>query len=224
VNSERILVYCNQIRFDMDKRMHLITYPSGTVGPLPPAPPKRYTVAEYQHLIEIGAFADNERNELIEGWLIPKMSRIPRHDVALDKSQDAIRPLLPSGWRLRIQSAITTSDSEPEPDLAIVPGPPDRYVHSHPVPSEIAALIEVSDASLTFDRNTKGRVYARANIEVYWIVNLIDRQVEVYTKPDSTAVEPSYASRQDYSENESVPLVIAGQQMVLVPVRSLLPN
>jgi hypothetical protein len=204
--------------------MHLITYPSGTVGPLPPAPPKRYTVAEYQHLIRIGAFANNERNELIEGWLIPKTSRNPRHDVALDKTQDTIRPLLPSGWRLRIQSAITTSDSEPEPDIAIVQEPPDRYMNSHPVPSEIAALIEVSDASLTFDRNTKGRMYARANIEVYWIVNLIDRQVEVYTKPDSQAIDPSYASRQDFSENESAPLIIAGQQVAIVPVRSMLPS
>ncbi len=66
-------------------------------------------------------------------------------------------------------------------------------------------------------------MYARAGIEIYWIVNLVDRQVEVYTKPDSTAVEPSYASRQDYREIDSVPLVINGQQIALVLVRDLLP-
>ena len=203
--------------------MPVITYPSGVVGPLPPSPPARYTVAEYHNLIELGAFATDERFELIEGWIIPKMPRNPPHDVAVDKSQDAIRPLLPPGWRIRIQSAITTDDSEPEPDIAIVKGPPDRYGSAHPTSAEIGTLIEIADSTLKFDRGTKGRMYAAANIAVYWIVNLVDRQVEVYTNPDRAAVEPSYRSRQDYPETDSVPLVIAGQQAGLVPVRDLLP-
>jgi hypothetical protein len=202
--------------------MHLITYQSGTVGPLPPAPPKRYTVAEYQHLIEIGAFTEDDRLELIEGWVIPKMAHNHPHDLAIESCDEAIRPILPSNWRMRIQMPIELSDSQPEPDIAICT-PQAQRPRRQPRPADIGMLIEVSDSSLTFDRVTKGRIYARAKIEIYWIVNLIDRQVEVYTAPDSKAVEPSYATRRDYAENESVPLVIGGQQIAMVPVQSLLP-
>jgi hypothetical protein len=179
-------------------------------------------VAEYQHLIDIGGFADDERAELIEGWVIPKMPHNPPHDLAIESTEDSLRPLLPSGWRIRIQSAVELPDSQPEPDLAICTAIAQR-LRRHPRPSDIATLIEISESTLAFDRVTKGRMYARAGIEIYWIVNLVDRQVEVYTKPDSTAVEPSYASRQDYREIDSVPLVINGQQIALVLVRDLLP-
>jgi Uma2 family endonuclease len=205
--------------------MSTITYPSGIVGPLPPAPPLRYTVDEFQQLVRSGGLPPARRCELIEGWIIQKMSRNPPHDVCIEKSQDCLRAVLPPGWRLRVHSAVTTPDSQPQPDFAVVPGPADRYSAHHPTAADIATLIEVADTTLRYDRTEKGRVYARAEIGIYWIINLVDRQVEVYTNPTGPGVAaPVYQDRQDFGENESVPLVIGGHEVGRVAVRDLLPS
>lgn len=203
--------------------MQTITYPSGMIGPLPPAPPRRFSVAEYARMIESEAIPPDDRCELLEGWVIPKMPHNPPHDNALENADYAIRPLLPPGWRVRVQMAITTADSQPEPDLCICVAPQARRGR-HPEPADIALLVEVADATLRQDREIKGRLYARAGIAVYWIVNIAARQIEVYTNPDSAASEPAYLVRTDYEETNSVPLVINGQTVGLVAVRDLLPD
>jgi Uma2 family endonuclease len=119
--------------------------------------------------------------------------------------------------------AIQTADSQPEPDLAIVKGPAGRYEARHPKPSEIALLIEVADTTLLDDRNLKGRLYARARLPVYWIINLVERKVEVYTQPRGGKA-PAYRERRDYGREESVPLILVGHPMGLIPVRDLLPG
>jgi Uma2 family endonuclease len=76
---------------------------------------------------------------------------------------------------------IPVSDSEPEPDLFwAVQG---DYFKRHPEPHEVLLLIEVAESSLPIDRGVKLGVYAEAGIADYWIVNLIDQQIEVYRKP-----------------------------------------
>src|SRR5205823_2588074 len=107
---------------------------------------------------------------------------------------------LPPDWSLRIQSAITLSDSEPEPDLAVVRGDERRYAAHHPRPADVGLLIEVADSTLLGDRADKGRIYARAGIAIYWIVNLIDRQVEVYSAPSGSGDSSAYGQRTDYGE------------------------
>ena len=89
---------------------------------VPPRAVRRFTVEEYHQLIEEGFFAHDERFELLEGWIVAKMPRNPIHDAAIDVAHELIRTALPTGWRVRVQSAITLSDSEPEPDLVIVRG------------------------------------------------------------------------------------------------------
>ena len=112
---------------------------------------RKFTVTEYHKLIDEGFFAANEKFELVEGWIVNKMSRNPPHDVAIDKTHEVIQRHLPKEWRIRIQSAITTVDSEPEPDLAVVLGPAERYTDHHPGAAEIAMLIESAASSLEFD-------------------------------------------------------------------------
>jgi Uma2 family endonuclease len=202
--------------------MTTITYPSGITGPLPPAPPRRFTVAEYHHLIETGVFANDERYELINGWLVPKMTRNPPHDVCLVLVPEAIRRLLPRGWHVRIQSAITTDDSEPEPDIAVARGPARRYVRHHPSPADIAMLIEIAESSLDLDRDVKGPMYARAGIAIYWIINLVDNQVEVYTDPNGGR-RPKYRRRRVFEIDSRLPLVIGGKEVERIAVRELLP-
>jgi Uma2 family endonuclease len=203
--------------------MTTITYPSGVIAPLPPMPVKRWTVAEYHQMIENGTLKSGDPFELLEGWIVQKMSRKPPHELALDLSQEVLRALLPAEWRLRVQTAITTGDSEPEPDIVVVRNPARRYADRHPGPADIGLLVEVAESSLTHDRTTKGRIYARAGIDNYWIINVVNRQVEVYTDADSLAAEPRFVHHKDDLPGDTIPLVLDGQEVTRIPVADLLP-
>lgn len=196
----------------------------GLAPEVPPAlPMRRFTVEEYHRLIREGFFDEDRRFELLEGWIVYKMGRNPPHDVSLDLCQDAFRAILPPGWRLRGQSAVTTAESEPEPDYAIVPGSARDYLQRHPGPEDAAVVVEISDSTLADDRSMKKRIYARAGVRVYWIVNVVDRQIEVYTGPTGPCESPTYRSRRDYKEGEAVPLVLDGREVGVVHVSDVLP-
>ena len=187
--------------------------PAGTLvaGNLPPPfPVRRFTVDEYHRMIQTGILTEDDRVELLEGWIVPKMPHNPPHDSVLDQSQETLRNVLPPGWRLRIQSAITTPDSEPEPDIAVVQGPANRYRTRHPEPLDIGMLAEVSDSTLANDRGLKAQLYARAGIAVYWIINLVDNQVEVYTDPTGPDPSPHYRQRRDYRAGDTIALTVGG--------------
>jgi Uma2 family endonuclease len=182
----------------------------------------RFTVEQYHRLIEAGVFNGSERVELLEGWVVNKVTRNPPHDVTIWLVQTMLPALLPSGWILRTQSAITTRDSEPEPDGVIARGPGTRYCAAHPQPRDIALVIEVADTTLAEDRQVKGRLYARARIPVYWIINLPESRIEVYTEPRA-GKSPAYRRQRDYGPEEAVPLMIADREIAQVSVRDLLP-
>jgi len=186
-------------------------------------PLHRFSVDQYEKMIEAGILTSADRVELIEGIVVQKMTQHPPHAVAIDFALDALHPLLPDGWRLREQKPIKLSNSEPEPDLVIVRGPLQRYERRHPGPRDIALLLEVADTALEADRQEKGRTYARAHIPVYWIINLIDRQVEVYTEPKGGKT-PAYRRRMDYTFKAQVPLRIEGNEVGQVSVSELLPS
>jgi Uma2 family endonuclease len=170
----------------------------------------------------MGVLTEDDRVELLEGWIVQRMIHNPRHDATIDKAHDAIRDRLPAGWRIRVQSAVRTADSEPEPDLAIVRGPAERYSGMHPRAEDLGFIVEVADTSLTRDREWKGRLYAAAHFRVYWIINLVDNQVEAYTNPGDAAGEPGFAMRKDYKIGENVPLVFEGEEVGQIPVEDLL--
>ncbi|MBP3957448.1 Uma2 family endonuclease [Gemmata sp. G18] len=183
----------------------------------------RVTVAEYHQMIEDGAFGDGDRIELLEGYLVQKMSHNTPHSVAVQKLIKRLVRLAPPGWEPRSQLPITLSDSEPEPDGLLAKGDETTFAAHHPLPAEIGIVIEVADSSLHTDRNDKGRIYARAGIPVYWIVNVADRQVEVYTNPDTTANPPAYRTRTDHRPGDPVPVVLDGTTTSAIPVNELLP-
>ena len=186
----------------------------------PPAlPMRRFTVDEFHKMIEAGIFHEDDHIELLDGWIVEKMVHNPKHDATLSRTDNAIRRKLPPDWIVRVQCAITLSDSEPEPDIAIARGPTGRYDTAHPNPADIELLIEVSDSSLSFDRNIKANIYARDGIRRYWIVNIPAQTVEVYTlAPTGTHV--GYPTPQVYSVTDSVPLEI-GTIAASVPVLEL---
>jgi hypothetical protein len=186
-------------------------------------PDRRFTVAEYHQMIQTGLLTEDDNVELLEGWIVPKSPRSPAHDGTIGVVEEVIREQFPPGWRIRVQSAITLADSEPEPDLVVVYGSPRAFLDHHPGPTEIAFHIEIADSSLLRDRNDKVRVYARAGITIYWIINLVDMQIEVYTLPSGPVANPTYAQRQDYRLGDVVPLVLNGQAVGHIAVQDLLP-
>jgi Uma2 family endonuclease len=193
-----------------------------------PAPElRRWTVDEYYRLLDIGVLGEDERVELLEGWIVQQMPRNSPHETAVQKAGKRFRAILPAGWDVREQKVVSLSDSQPEPDCAVVAGDEDSYTGSHPTPAAIAIALEVSDSTLSVDRNWMGRIYGRAAIPVYWIVNIPDRQVEVYTDPTGPTDPPEsagYRNRKDYREADAVPVVIRGQEVARIPVAGLLPR
>jgi Uma2 family endonuclease len=183
----------------------------------------RFSVAEYHKLIDVGILTEDDDVELLDGYLVHKMSRNPPHDATLQLIQETLPRLLPAGWCLRMQSAITLSHSEPEPDAAIVRGNARTYASHHPGPADIGLVIEVADSTLDSDRIDKGRIFAEAGIAYYWIVNLVDRQIEVYTLPSAAAATPSYGQRQDYRIGADVPLLLDTAAVANIPAQELLP-
>jgi Uma2 family endonuclease len=183
----------------------------------------RFSVPEYHRLIEIGLLTEDDNLELIEGYLVNKMSRNPPHDWVIQRINRLFLGVLPPGWEVRVQSAITLPDSEPEPDVTVARGDINAFRTRHPGPGDVGALIEVSDSTLTGDRVDKGRVYGRANVPVYWIINLVDRQIEVYEQPSGPTPVPGYAKTTIYRAGDSTPLVLDGVTVATFAVNDLLP-
>jgi Uma2 family endonuclease len=199
-----------------------ITRP-GWVAAMPGEPIWQLSVGQYRQMVRNGILTDDDPVELLEGLLIPKMPKNPPHRLANELARDALARLVPAGWHINMQEPITTADSEPEPDLAIVRGERRQYGDRHPGAAEIAVVIEVADATLLRDRKLKKRLYARAGIPVYWIINLPENQIEIYTLPSSGAEEPDYQWRQDYSSIDEAPLVIDGQEVGRLAALEVLP-
>jgi Uma2 family endonuclease len=173
-------------------------------------------------MIQAGILREDDPVELLEGWIVCKMTRNPPHDVAVALAGAMLIRLLPHGWHVRQQSAITTDDSEPEPDVAVVRGDARRYRGRHPGPSDVVAVMEVADTSLTRDRIDKASIYGRAGVPVYWIVNLSEGKVEVYSDPTGPGPSAGYRARTDFTRGQSVPLRTGGQDLI-VRVDDLLP-
>lgn len=203
--------------------MTILKTPTWSPWPMPPDPVRRFTVDEYHQLIHIGMLTEDDDVELLEGWVTQKMARNPPHDSTVNKVTRRLAHVLPADWIVRVQSAITTDDSEPEPDLAVVTGPDDRYVDHHPGPADISLVIEVSDTTLRRDRGQKQKIHARAEIACYWIINLIDRRIEVYSDPTGGGQSPQFRQHKEFARGESVPLTIRGHTIDQVAVTDLLP-
>ena len=204
---------------DSNPKMSTISVPA---VPVPEFPVRPFTVEEYHRLAEAGILTDEDRVELLEGFVVPKMIHNPPHDTSVKLADEALRGRLPTGWHTRVQSAVTIGDSEPEPDVAVVRGSIRDYAVTHPGRGDIGLLVEVAESSLAKDRR-KRQVYARTEIANYWIVDLEDRQVEVYSDPISQEEPSAYKQQTIYRPGESIPLCLDGQHLGDIPVDDLLP-
>jgi len=160
---------------------------------------------------------------LLEGWLVRRMTKHRPHVIVTGRVRRALENLIRSGWYVSHQDPITTPDSEPEPDLAVIRGAEGDYESEHPGANDIGLVIEVADTSLRQDRGPKLRVYAGAGIAIYWIVNIKDRQIEVYTEPDDRGKRPVYRRCQKFKTGDSVAVVLEGIEVGHLAVGPLLP-
>ncbi|MEH2261171.1 Uma2 family endonuclease [Nostoc sp.] len=169
---------------------------------------KRFTIAEYHRLAELGFFKDNERVELIKGEIIQMAAKGTLHYVCETRLERELYKLVGDRATLRGQQPITLSNnSEPEPDRVIAKNRDDDYLANHPSPSDILLLIEIADSSLKYDQEEKLPIYAEANISDYWIFNLVDNYLECYSEPYQ-ALQGKFGYRRKfiYLPNESVNL------------------
>jgi Uma2 family endonuclease len=140
------------------------------------------TREEYERRIEKGFFHPGERVELIDGLLVESEPQSGCHADTVSLVLYTLVPLFTSGCHLRVQMPLALGlDSEPEPDIAVVPGPPGSYSPDHPTSALL--VVEVAESSLPHDRKRKASLYARAGTPEYWVMNLVDWRLEVYRDP-----------------------------------------
>ena len=155
------------------------------------------SVKEYHALGELGFLS--KRTELIEGVVIEKMPKSPRHVTLVKKIFHALSLLIPMGYHVASEQPITLIQSEPEPDISIVKGSITDYENSHPTHAEL--VVEVSLTTLSEDRSM-AFVYAQSGIPEYWLFNLNNNTVEVYTKP----MQDRYSEMKTYSNADVLTL------------------
>lgn len=155
----------------------------------PPLPFHRFTVEQYHRLGELGILTPEDRVELLEGWIVRKMNQRPIHGFIVRSLNECFMRQLPQGWICQCQLPVTTANSEPEPDVAILKGEQSDFRDHHPSGRDCRLLIEVADTSLERDR-AKASIYRQAGVQEYWIINVGEKVVERFVFSTSPNTEP----------------------------------
>lgn len=200
--------------------MSVITASLNVMTAVPRDPILRFSIKQYHEMIRAGILTADDQVELLEGWLVPQMPKKPQHRIATRLTQKALEALVPNGWYVDAQEPITLADSEPEPDVMIVRGETQDYFDRHPSADEIALVVEIADSTLERDRSTKKRMYARAGIPVYWIVNLVENTCEVYSA--LSVADADYQQIDVYDVSGALPVLIEEREVGTVSVQDLL--
>jgi Uma2 family endonuclease len=148
----------------------------------------KWTIEQWHRLVETGVLA-GQNVELLEGEIIEMSPEGVPHSFCNQSLADYLRDLLKEKAIVNERYPITLDNSEPQPDIAIIQLPRDIYSQHHPYPENIYLLIEISNSTLQFDRTTKAAIYARNNIQEYWIVDLINKVLIVHTIPQENSYQ-----------------------------------
>lgn len=189
----------------------------------PPYPIERLSVEEYQRILAAGVLNEDRRVEFLEGIIVRKASSSLRHDGAVEKLIAVISELLPQGWVATPHCPIAMRESQPEPDLAVVASRLQDAGGPCPKATDAALVVEVADNSLPYDRRSKARIYARAGIAYYWVLNLLDRQLEVFSNPSGLVPMPGYHEQRTYRTDDRVNLVIGLDNLGSIRVDDVIP-
>jgi Uma2 family endonuclease len=199
----------------------LASMPTQPAGPIRiPWPLYRMSLEQYESLIASGFFPKQDDVHLINGYVVNRMAESPLHGAVCDAILKAIGAFLLAGWFPRVQNGlkIPSQVSIPRPDLAVVRGTPRDYLKRYPDAADAALVAEVSVSSLDEDR-AMADIYAAGGVPVYWIVNVEDGQIEVYSKPGPSG----YQSHEVLAPGHMLSVVIDGVVIGEIPVADILP-
>jgi Uma2 family endonuclease len=199
-----------------------IAAPSLPPAVMPEEPVVPLTLEAYHSLVQSGKLSSGDPIEFLEGWLVPKMTKGPRHAAVKRQLLRMLAALVQAPYFVDAQEAMSVTDSEPEPDIYVVRGPEERFRQRHPGPGEIEVVIEISDTSLHRDRGVKKRIYARAGVPTYWIVNLVDDCLETFTQPSGPTDAPQFAAAASFQAGDFAPLRIGGTEVGRLSVAEIL--
>ena len=142
----------------------------------------RWTRHQYDRLIDDGLLDEDEPIELLDGLLLVKEPQASPHRTSVLLVAKALERAFGEGWFVQTQSPIALDDrSEPEPDVCVVRGSPRDYTEAHP--RRPVLIVEVAQSGLRLAQGRKAVLYARNRITDYWIVNLVDRVLEIHREP-----------------------------------------
>lgn len=151
--------------------------------------PRLWTREEYYKMVEAGVLRPDERVELIGGRIVAMSPQNSPHFTAVCLAEDVLRTAFGPGYVVRVQGPLDVSpSSQPEPDIAVVQGHVRDYARAHPTTALL--VVEISESTLAFDRGEKASLYASAGVPEYWVVNLVDRRLEVYRDPVPVTGQP----------------------------------
>ncbi len=189
--------------------------------------PYRITVDVYRRLTASGALGDKSRVFLWDGQLVQKVSDMSKgraHVFALNRLARLIAGLVPAGYFSEQDQPIELDALRvPEPDLKIVRGGDSDYRIQAPTARDCPMIVEVSDSSLVDDTGEMLRAYASANIPVYWVVNIPNQRIDVYSQPVRLTNLPGYAEVRTYAKGENVPVILDGREVGFIAVSDVLP-
>lgn len=171
----------------------------------------RFTWAQYEQMIDAGVFGPGDRLELLDGEIIDMAPQKSRHATAVRLLEEVLRTAFGQGYDVRAQLPFRADEhSEPEPDIAVVPGAPRDYRDAHP--SRAALIVEVADTTLAYDRIRKLGAYARADVPEYWILDLNSETLEVCRKP----IRDAYAERRILGAGDRIAPALAAREAFAV--------
>lgn len=170
----------------------------------------KWSVEDYHRMIEVGILAERQV-ELISGEIVEVAPEGPLHRFINVTAADYLRQLLQGRARVYEAHPVTLSDSEPEPDIAIVRLPDRRYLSRHPYPDDIYWLIEIADSTLARDLDKKKKAYACAKIQEYWVVDVQAIKLKVFRHPESE----DYQSEEEYIEGFIFPIAFPEVQVAI---------
>jgi len=173
----------------------------------------RFSLADYEQMIDLGILTENDRVELIRGEIIEKMSIGEFHAACVKRLNRLFITRLGARVSVGVQDPIRLADSEPEPDVTLLLPREDEYAALHPCPDDVLLVVEVADTSIDFDRNVKGPLYAENGVVEYWILNLFDRTLEVHRQPQPSG---EYADIRILSASDATELAkLPGVQFIV---------
>jgi len=177
--------------------------------------PRKWTREEYYRMAETGILGPGDHVELIEGEIVNKVSpQNTPHAQAIRLLTKALITSFGPEFDFGIQLPMSIEgDSDPEPDAVVTRFGGRRFLDQHPTPADVVLAVEIADSSLGFDRGRKARLYSRAGVQDYWIVNLVDRQIEVMTNPID---EHGYRTTIVYRAGETIQPPVLGARPIAV--------